>query len=86
MTGSYSVVIKTDAQKELRKLPRKDLRRIVARMGALAEDPRPLGVEKLSSLERYRIRQGDWRILYELDDAARRVTIVKIGHRREVYR
>lgn len=86
MTGSYSVLIKRDAEKELRGLPRPDLRRVTARIAALGSDPRPPGAHKLSTLERYRIRQGDWRVLYEVDDQVRTVTVVKIGHRREVYR
>lgn len=86
MTGSYSVLIKRAAEKELRTLRRADLRRIVARIRALSVNPRPPGAEKLSTLERYRVRQGDWRVVYEIDDADRVVTVVKVGHRREVYR
>ena len=86
MTGSYSVLVKRDAEKELRRLPRRDLRRLVDRIAALAVEPRPTGVEKLSTLERYRVRQGDYRVVYEIDDQARTVIVVKIGHRREVYR
>jgi len=86
VTGSYSVLVKRDAEKELRRLPRRDLRRLVDRIAALAVEPRPTGVEKLSTLERYRVRQGDYRVVYEIDDQARTVIVVKIGHRREVYR
>ena len=86
MTGSYSLVIKKSAERELRAIPKEDLRRIVDRARALADNPRPSGSEKLSGQEQYRIRQGDYRILYTLDDKARVVEIVKIGHRREVYR
>lgn len=86
MTGSYSVLVKRDAEKELRRLPRRDLKRLVDRIAALAVEPRPTGVEKLSTLERYRVRQGDYRVVYEIDDQARTVTVVRIGHRREVYR
>lgn len=86
MTASYSLLVKRDAEKELRRLPRRDLKRMLDRIAGLAADPRPPGVEKLSTLERYRLRQGDYRLLYEIDDAVRTVTIVKIGHRREVYR
>jgi mRNA interferase RelE/StbE len=86
VTGSYSVSVKRSAEKELRGVRGRELRRLIERIRALAEEPRPAGVEKLSTLERYRIRQGDWRILYEIDDGARLVTIVKVGHRKEVYR
>ena len=86
MTGSYSLVVKTSAERELRALPKEDRRRIVARARGLAHNPRPPGNEKLSGQERYRIRQGDYRIVYAINDEARIVEIVKIGHRREVYR
>jgi mRNA interferase RelE/StbE len=60
--------------------------RIVTTIGSLAHNPRPVGVEKLSGDEKYRIRQGDYRILYEIVDATLIVTVVRIGNRREVYR
>lgn len=86
MPGSYSVAIKKSAEKELRKLPKGDLGRVVGRIRKLAEDPRPRGSEKLAAEERYRLRQGDYRILYMVDDERQAVEVVKIGHRREVYR
>ena len=86
MTGSYSLVIKKSAERELRAIPKKDLARVVDRAQVLADNPRPRGSEKLSGEEWYRIRQGDYRIVYAIDDEARIVEIVKIGHRREVYR
>ena len=86
MTGFYKLVIKKSAERELRAIQQQDLRRIVGRIRALAENPRPAGQEKLSGEERYRVRQGDYRIVYAIDDASRIVEIVKIGHRREVYR
>lgn len=87
MTDSYSLRIKRSAEKELKKLPAIDLRRIIDRVHELAQQPRPAGCEKLSGdIERYRIRQGDYRIVYGINDVARQVEIVKIGHRREVYR
>ena len=84
--ASYSVLIKRTATRELADLPLRDRRRVAARIGGLAADPRPQGCEKLSGEEKYRIRQGDLRILYEVDDRDESVTIVKIGHRRDVYR
>lgn len=86
MTASYSVVLKRSAERELRKIPKQDLRRIVTRIQDLAQEPRPSGCEKLSGQERYRLRRGDYRIVYAVDDEARAVEVVKIGHRREVYR
>jgi mRNA interferase RelE/StbE len=84
--AGYSVGIKRSAAKELDELSRQDRRRIVARIRALVDDPRPRGCEKLSGEEKYRIRQGDLRVLYQIDDPLEVVTIVKIGHRRAVYR
>jgi len=84
--ASYSVLIKRSATSELADLPLRDRRRVVARIGGLAASPRPAGCEKLSGEEKYRIRHGDLRILYEIDDRDATVTIVKIGHRRDVYR
>ena len=84
MTGSYSLLIKKSAERELRALPKKDLRRVVERIRGLAHTPRPHGNEKLSGQERYRIRQGDYRVVYAIDDEARMIEIIKIGHRREV--
>ena len=86
MTGSYSLLIKKSAERELRALPKEDLRRVVERIRGLAHTPRPHGNEKLSGQERYRIRQGDYRVVYAIDDEARMIESIKIGHRREVYR
>lgn len=87
MTELYSVVIKRSAEKELKTIPASDLKRVVDRIRGLAQQPRPSRCEKLSGeSERFRIRQGDYRIVYGIDDIARRVDVVKIGHRREVYR
>jgi len=84
--ASYSVEVRLSAVKELDGIPQEDLARVAARIQTLADTPRPPGCEKLSGQERYRVRQGDYRILYEVDDSRRTVTIVKVGHRREVYR
>lgn len=84
--GSYSVLITRTASKELEAVPRKDRSRIITKIRALADEPRPNGAEKLSGDEKYRIRQGDYRILYEILDRELVVTVVRIGHRREVYR
>ena len=84
--ASYSLEIKRSAAKELAQLPTKDRGRVIVCIQALAADPRPSGAEKLSGQERYRVRQGDYRILYEIEDQVLRVIVVKIGHRRDVYR
>jgi mRNA interferase RelE/StbE len=84
---SYELLIKPSAVKELERVATKrDRTRIVRRIRDLARIPRPPGCEKLSTLERYRVRQGAYRVVYAVDDSRRQVTVVKIGHRRDVYR
>jgi mRNA interferase RelE/StbE len=82
----YRLLIKSPAARELEATPRKDRSRIVARIVGLAANPRPPGSTKLSGEEKYRLRQGDYRVLYSIQDDGMTVTIIKIGHRREVYR
>jgi len=84
--GSYKVLIKPSAVNELERVPLKARRKLAAKIRALAEDPRPHGAEKLSGQERYRVRQGDYRAIYGIDDAAQTVLVVKVGHRGDVYR
>jgi mRNA interferase RelE/StbE len=86
--AGYSVLIKTSAAKELEAVEPRGLRtRIVSRIQALARAPRPPGSQKLAGeAERYRIRQGAYRIVYSVDDERRIVEVFKIGHRRDVYR
>ncbi len=84
---SYELFIKSSAAKELEAVGRKsDRTRIVDKIYTLKVDPRPQGCEKLTGQDRYRVRQGQFRILYVVDDNERVVTVVKIGHRRDVYR
>ncbi len=82
----YSLLITKSAAKELEAVPKKDRRRIAERIHKLAREPRPFGAEKLSGDDKYRIRQGNFRILYEILDRDLVVTIVRIGNRRDVYR
>ena len=86
--GGYRLLIKPSAGKEIEALGRKkDRQRIVNRIAALASEPRPTGCEKLAGADgRYRVRQGQFRIVYAVDDASRTVEAVKVGHRREVHR
>jgi len=84
--AKYKITIKKSAAKELQDIPKKDLRKIVKRIQSLALNPRPTGSQKLSARQQYRIRQGDYRIVYSIDDKELLVDIVKIGHRREIYR
>jgi len=83
---TYSVAISRRAQKELADLPRQVQVIVVDAITALAADPRPPGCLKLHGREGWRIRAGDYRVLYDIDDRARSVTIFHIGNRRDVYR
>jgi mRNA interferase RelE/StbE len=82
----YELRFKQSVAKDLRAIPPADVRRILDRIEALRDDPRAPGCEKLSAQERYRVRQGNYRILYCVLDAEVVVEVVKVGHRREVYR
>ena len=84
--AKYKITIKKSAVKELEDIPKKDLRRIVKRIQSLTQNPRPQGCQKLSGQSRFRIRRGDYRIVYSIEDKGFIVDIVKIGHRREIYR
>ena len=87
MPGRYRIEIKRSAAKELRAVRRKrDRQRIVARIEALADDPRPPGATKLSGREAYRVRQGPYRIVYTVADDALVVEVIRVGDRRDVYR
>jgi mRNA interferase RelE/StbE len=82
----YKLIFKKSVLKDLRSIPRKDVARIIRCIDNLMNDPRPPGSEKLSGQERYRIRQGLYRIIYEINDDVLMVVVVKVGHRKEVYR
>jgi len=85
--AKYSIRIKKSARKELESIPTKtDRRRVIGRIESLADNPRPHGATKLSGLERYRIRQGRYRILYTIEDSVLVVHVVKIGDRKDIYR
>lgn len=81
--ASYELLIRRSAVTELEALPIVYRRRIARKIQSLAADPRPPGSLKLSAEEKYRIRQGDYRVLYEVDDRDRTVTVVRIAHRRD---
>jgi len=84
--AAYNIFFKDSVRKDLDAIPKNDLQRIIERIGNLAENPRPLGCEKLSGQEKYRLRQGNYRIIYSIEDTQLIVWVVKVGHRREVYR
>ncbi len=82
----YDLQVRPSVWKDVAAFPKKDLKKILARMEILCDDPRPPGSIKLSGLEYYRVRQGDYRIVYEIDDQRSIVVVAKIGHRGDVYR
>jgi mRNA interferase RelE/StbE len=84
--GEYKIFFKESVEKDFRTIPKKDLQKIILRIQALAKDPRPSGREKLTGQERYRIRQGQYRIIYSIQDNEFTVWVVKIGHRKDIYR
>ncbi len=84
--AKYKITVKKSAAKELEEIPGKELRKIVRRIQSLVQNSRPHGSQKLSRQEQYRVRQGDYRIVYSIDDKDSIIDIVKIGHRREIYR
>ena len=84
--AAYSLFFKESVQKDFDGIPKKDLRRILSRVKSFADEPRPQGCEKLTGQDRYRLRQGRYRIVYVVQDEQRIVTVVKVGHRKDIYR
>ena len=82
----FELRFKPSVVKDLRGIPKTEVRRLLKRIEALGTDPRPAGCEKLTGRDLYRIRQGVYRIVYSVDDAAVLVEVIKVGHRRDVYR
>lgn len=83
---SYAVYLKRSAEKELDRLPTEVYDRIIKQLISLKDNPRPHGIKKLQGREGYRIRVGDYRILYVIDEKEKKVEIVSVAHRKEVYR
>ena len=85
--AKYRLRIKKSARKELEAIATKaDRRRVIKRIESLADNPRPHGAMKMSGLDRYRIRQGRYRILYSIEDTVLIVHVIKIGDRKDIYR
>lgn len=82
----YKVEIKKSAVKEIENLPKRDMLAVLEKIGSLSENPRQHGYEKLSDQEKYRIRYSDYRILYTIEDVVLVVYVVKVGHRKDVYK
>ncbi len=84
--AGYSVFFRKSVERDLARIPKRDVARIMERILALADEPRPRGCEKLSGQERYRVRQGKYRVIYSIQDQELTVWVVKVGHRGDVYR
>ena len=84
--AEYNILFRRSVTKDLVRIPKKDLKRIINIIKSLSDNPRPPGYEKLSGQERYRIRKGNYRIVYSIRDKDLTVWIVKVSHRRDVYR
>jgi mRNA interferase RelE/StbE len=82
----YRVDLRRQAQRALDKLPKSDFQAVIEAIKDLAQTPRPRGIEKVKSTGLWRIRQGDYRIIYAIDDNEHLVTVMRVGHRREIYR
>lgn len=83
---TYRLLLLPRAQKELARLPIETYERLRNAIRSLAEEPRPLGCRKLSGRQGWRIRVGDFRVIFEIEDAVKTVTVLHVGHRRDVYR
>ena len=84
--AAYKVFFRESVEKDFAAIPKSDLKKILQRIRSLAEDPRPSGCEKLTGQERYRLRQGRYRIVYSIQDKDLTVWVVKLGHRKDIYR
>jgi len=84
--GKYKISFKKSAFKELENIPKPNLQKIIKRIQDLKENPLPVGCQKLTNYDLYRIRQGDYRIVYLIDNKKSELKIFKIGHRKEIYR
>ena len=84
--AAYKVFFKKSVEKDFTGIPKRDLSKIIKRIGELADDPRPPGCEKLTGQGRYRLRQGRYRIVYSIQDNDLTVWVIKVGHRKHIYR
>jgi len=84
--AKYRIEVKKSAEKELRKIPKKELIKLISQIGSLADSPHPPGSKKLTNQEKYRIRIGNYRVLYNVEDEILTIFVIKVGHRKEIYR
>ena len=82
---NYKIEIKRSASKEIEKLPKSVLKRVLNKIQSLGREPRPSGCKKLTADEKYRVRVGDYRILYSIENDKLMIYIVKVGHRKKIY-
>lgn len=82
----YKIEIKKSAIKELNSIPQKDIQKIISKIQSLSSNPKPQGCTKLTNREDYRIRVGNYRIIYSINDDILIITVIKIGNRKEIYR
>ena len=84
--AGYEILFRESVYKDLHAIPKTDLRKILSRIERLADDPRPAGCQRLTGADVYRVRQGVYRIVYSIHDRTMVIHVVRVGHRREVYR
>ena len=84
--AEYKIYFKLSVEKDLRQIPQKEIKKILQRINLLVASPRPPGCEKLTGQERYRLRQGRYRIVYSIQDDELTVWLVKVGNRKDIYR
>ena len=84
--AGYKVFFKSSVEKDFSAIPKEDVKRILDRIKTLEDDPRPIGCEKLTGQEKYRLRQGRYRFVYSIQDEELTVWVVKVGHRKDIYR
>lgn len=83
--AQYKVFFKKSVERDFKFIPKKELLRILSKIESLQDNPRPVGSQKLTGQERYRLRQGRYRIVYSIQDYELTVWVVKVGHRKEIY-
>jgi len=84
--AAYKIFFRKSVDKDFSAIPKRDLRKVLRRIEMLSKDPRPSGCEKLTGQERFRVRQGRYRIVYSIQDKDLTVWVVKVGHRKDIYR
>jgi mRNA interferase RelE/StbE len=82
----YDIEIRRNARKALDKLQIQDRQRVISALLDLEQNPRPVGIEKIKGTGLWRIREGDYRLVYYINDEEKKIVIVRIGHRRDIYR